>query len=201
MENINITPEGIIVSTGFYAGLGLIGSLKYLARKRKCNIQSLIVGSYSGKSTLCKTFNDLYKNESYYFLDLEHLLLNDCKLPETVKSELIRLKKEDPILYTARVVKLYKGLMNDILPTLKKMNKVIVVVLSSRSVAKFLGIKQRIYLTSDRKLYKQQREEGEYKEYMDFCRSSMKQQKTELYSNYEEMLKKVLQIYGITDKL
>ena len=198
---MEFTPESIAISAGAYAGIGVISAIKYAARKRKTKIQALILGAGSGKSTLCKTWNELYKDEGYYFLDLEGIMEKDAKIPKAVLKELDNLKKHDCILYTARVLKFYRALLTDILPTLKRLDKTIVVVLSNRNIGKFLNIKKRIYLTSDRKLYKTQFDQSEYKEYLTYCRTSMKADKCELYRDYDELLTKVQQKFGIVDKL
>ena len=65
-------------------------------------------------------------------------MMKDAKIPKGVIKELDTLKKNDCILYSARVMKFYRALMPDLLPTLKKLNKDIVVVLSDRNIAKFL---------------------------------------------------------------
>ena len=198
---MELTPESMILSGAVYGGLGVASAIKYLIKKKGARIKALILGSGAGKSHLAKTFNELYKDEKYYFLDIDNLVMRDAKLPPQIKEELTRMKTEDPILYTARVTKFYRALMVDLLPTLKKMNKTIVVLLSNRNFAKFLGIKERIYLTSDRKLFQEQRKVSEFKEYIDYCRSTMKASKCELFRDYDDLLVKVQQLFGITDKL
>lgn len=198
---MELTPESIAISAGAYAGIGLMSGIKYTLKKRKTNLQGLILGSGAGKTTLCKTWNELYKDEAFYFLDLEGIMQQDAKIPKAVLKELDNLKKSDCILYTARILKFYRALLTDILPTLKKLNKTIVVVLSNRNIAKFLKIKRRHYLTSDRKFYKTQFEKSDYKEYLTYCRSSMKANKCELYRDYDDLLNKVQEKFGIIDKL
>lgn len=198
---MDFTPESIVVNASIYTGIGILTGIKYALKKRGATIQALILGSGAGKSTLCKTWNDIYKDERYYFLDLEHMMEHDAKLPKAVLKELQTLKKNDTILYTARILKFYKALLTDILPTLKKLNKTIVIVLSNRNIAKFLNIKQRHYITSDRKMYKEQYDKSEFKEYLTYCRMSMKADKCELYSNYDDLMKKVQEKFGIIDKL
>lgn len=201
MENLNITPEGMLLSGAVYTGFGIGAGIKYAIKKSKTTLNALIMGSGSGKTELVKTFNDLYKDEKYYFLDLEGLFENDAKVPPPVKDELKRLKQTDCILYTARVLKFYRALLTDILPTLKRLNKIIVVVLSNRNIAKFLKIRNRIYLTSDRKLFKEQLDKSEFKEYLQYCRSALKPAKTILYRDYDDLLTKVQETFGIIDKL
>lgn len=198
---MEFTPESIAISAGTYAGIGFITFLKYAAKKRKTKLRALVLGSGSGKSTLCKSWNELYSEQPYYFLDLEAIMMKDAKIPKVVLKELENLKKNDCILYTARVMKFYRAIMTDILPVLKKLDKTIVVVVSNRNIAKFLQIKRRHYLTSDRKLYKIQYDASANKDYLSYCRHSMKANKTELYRDYDELLTKVQQLFGIVDKL
>ena len=195
------SPESLAISATAYAGIGLLSGMKYAMKKRKSKLQALILGASSGKTSLCSQWNDLYKDESYYFLDLEGLMQKDAKIPKAVIIELDNLKKSDCILYTARVLKFYRALLTDILPTLKRLNKTIIVVLSNRNIAKFLNIKQRTYITSDRKLYKTQFDKSNHQQYLTYCRSSMKAEKCILYRDYDELLTKVQQKYGIVDKL
>ena len=196
-----ISPEGILISGVVYTGIGLTSGVKYICKKRGSKIRALILGAESGKSTIVKIFNELYTDEKYYFLDLEGMFDNDAKTPSIIKDELLRLKRVDCILYTARVIKFLKVLLTDIWPTLKRLDKTVILVLSNRNLAKFLGIKQRIYLTSDRKLYKNQFDKSENQMYLSYCRSSMKAQKTTLYKDYDDLLQKIQEIFDITDKL
>ena len=199
---MDFSPEGIAINASIYGGLGILSGLKYAAKKRKTKLQALILGAGSGKTVLCKTWNELYSDEPYYFLDLEGILLKDAKLPKLVLDELNHLKQEDSILYIARIMPFYKAIMVDLIPVLKKLDgKTIVVVLSNRNIAKFLQIKSRHYIASDKKLYKTQYDESEYKDYLSYCRNSMKKDKTTLYKDYSDLVTKVQEIFGIVDKL
>jgi len=182
---MDFSPEGIAINAGIYTGIGFITALKYAAKKRKTKLQALVLGAGSGKSTLCKTWNELYSDEPYYFLDLEGILLKDAKVPKLVLQELDHLKKDDPILYIARILNFYRAILADILPVLKKLEKTIVVVVSNRNIAKFLQIKSRHYLTSDKKLFKTQYDQSEYKDYLLYCRNAMKKDKCKLYRDYD----------------
>ena len=115
---MEFTPESIAISAGAYAGIGLLSGIKYGVKKRKAKLQALILGAGAGKTNLCKIWNELYASEAYYFLDLENIMRQDAKIPKAVLKELDILKKSDCILYTARVLKFYRALLSDILPTL-----------------------------------------------------------------------------------
>ena len=198
---MDFSPEGIAINAGIYTGIGVISALKYGIKKRKTKLQALVLGAGSGKTTLCKTWNELYSDEPYYFLDIEGIMMKDAKIPKPVLKELNYLKKDDCILYIARVMNFYRAILTDILPVLKKLNKTIVVVVSNRNIAKFLQIKSRHYLTSDKKLFKSQYDQSEYKDYLLYCRNAMKKDKCKLYRDYDELMSKVQEKFGIVDKL
>ena len=150
----NISPESIALTAGAYISIQLLAQVKKTVQSKN-KVISLVMGGGSGKTGLAKMFNELYTDESYYFLDLEGILETDSKIPKVVRDELNKLKKNDAILYHARVLKLYKELLNELLPRLKSLNKKIVVLVSNRDTAKILKLK-RVYLAPDRKLYREQ---------------------------------------------
>jgi thymidylate kinase len=195
----NISPESVAITAGAYLSIALLHKIKKTV-KSKDKVVSLVMGGGSGKSSLAKLFNELYTDESYYFLDLEGILETDSKIPQVVRNELNKLKKADAILYHARVLKLYKDLLNELLPRLKSLNKKIVVLVSNRDTSKYLKIK-RIYLAPDRKFYREQFEKSKNQNYLTYCRQSLKSKKAILYKDYDDLLSKIQEIFGISDKL
>ena len=197
-----LTPEGIVTTASLYGGIGFLSMIRYLFKKRGAKIRALIVGPECGKSILCQSFNENYSDDGFYLLDLEGLFQDhDSKIPKVVKDELLRLKAIDSVLYMSRVAKLYRDLLSEILPTLKAMKKTIIVVLSNRDIAKHLKIKQRLYLTSTQALFKKQLEDSDFKQYLHYCRKSMKVAKTVLFKDYDELFEIVKSFLGVKDKL
>jgi len=197
-----LTPEGIVGTASVYGGIGILSLIRYLFKKRGSKLRALIVGPECGKSRLCESFNDNYSDEGFYLLDLEGLFQDhDSKIPKIVKDELLKLKGKDSVLYMSRVAKLYRDLLSDILPTLKSMKKTIIVVLSNRDIAKQLKIKQRLYLTGNQALFKQQLQDSDFKQYLHYCRKSMKVAKTVLFKDYDDLYQKVKTYLGVKDRL
>ena len=195
----NITPESVAITAGAYISIAVLNKIKKTIQS-KDKVISLVMGGGSGKTHLAKIFNELYTDESFYFLDLEGVFDTDSKIPKVVKDELAKLKKSDAILYHARVLKLYKELLNELLPRLRSLNKKIVVLVSNRDTAKYLKLK-RVYLAPDRKLYKEQFEKSKNQNYLTYCRQSLKSKKAILFKDYDDLLSKIQEIFGISDKL
>jgi ABC-type dipeptide/oligopeptide/nickel transport system ATPase component len=195
----SVSPESVAITASAYLSIAVLRKIQKTIRSKK-QVVALVMGSGSGKSKLAKSFNELYNDENYYFLDLEGIFESDSKIPLVVKTELNKLKSTDAILYHVRVLKLYKELLNELLPRLKSLNKKIVLLVSNRDTAKYLKIK-RVYLAPDRKLYKEQFDSSGFQLYQTYCRQSLKRKKAVLYRDYDDLLTKIQQLFGITDKM
>lgn len=125
-------------------------------KKKKVNIQIVVLPSGSGKTSLVKRFTEEFGlNSNVILLDLEDAVFQDPTIPSEVKSQLQSLKYSDPHRFEITLFPLAKSIMATTLQHLidVKSNKHLVVLVSTVALKRALNLTNAFYFAPSKMLF------------------------------------------------
>jgi len=200
----SISANDVLVKASSWGIATLITLFKlWWNRKRISQISCCVIPSCSGKTQLVSDFKKNFDTTQHYLLDIEDLVFQDPKIPTVVKTQLIDLKKTDPVLFQARFFPLVREFLVSVLEHLKATKeRNIIVLVSSRELQKYLGIR-RGYNFAPTKLLSAEivKAHPEFEEYIEYCRSILQGKEVVLYNEFKDLITAFSTVFQIKKSL
>ncbi len=199
----SISTNDVIIKASTWGITAIFTLLKLWWRTKQSQVSCCVIPSCSGKSQLVTDFKKNFDTSKYYLLDVEELVFQDPKIPIQIKNGLMELKKTDPILFQARFFPLVREFVIDVLGHLKvTKERNIIILVSSRELQKYLGIKKGYNLAPTKSLSAEiVKANPELEEYIEYCRDILQGKEVYLYNEFKELINVFSKVFDIKKTL